>query len=53
MQRVGESLGSLGPQLAGEKIAVNRRVVTVVKQLGEGAVIRDEIWLVYFCLMIV
>jgi len=37
MQRGGDSLTScLGPQLAGEKIAVNHRTVTVVKQLGEG-----------------
>lgn len=28
--------GGLGPQLAGEKISVNNRVVSVVKQLGEG-----------------
>lgn len=33
---LGESGGGLGPQLAGERITVNRRVVSVVKQLGEG-----------------
>ena len=37
MQRGAEALsGGLGPQLAGEKINVNRRVVSVVRQLGEG-----------------
>jgi len=37
MQRGTEaSAGGLGPQLAGEKLTINGRVVTVVKQLGEG-----------------
>ncbi len=30
------SLGSLGPQLVGEKISVDRRLVQVTKLLGEG-----------------
>jgi len=37
MQRGTEAQsGGLGPQLAGEKITINGRVVTVMKQLGEG-----------------
>ena len=36
MQRGSDNSGGLGPQLVGEKIAVNRRVVSVVRQLGEG-----------------
>lgn len=35
MQRGSEG-GGLGPGLAGERISVGRRVVSVVKQLGEG-----------------
>ncbi len=31
--------GGLGPQLVGEKINVNRRIVSVIRQLGEGMVI--------------
>ena len=37
MQRGLDASGGLGPQLVGEKINVNRRVVSVVRQLGEGA----------------
>ena len=37
MQRGSDHSGGLGPQLVGEKIVVNRRVVSVVRQLGEGA----------------
>jgi hypothetical protein len=38
MQRGSESIGGggLGPQLVGEKISVNRRAVSVLRQLGEG-----------------
>lgn len=37
MSRAGESQsGGLGPQLVGEKITINGRLVTVMKQLGEG-----------------
>ena len=39
MQRGSDSNGGgggLGPQLVGEKIAVNRRNTTVVKHIGEG-----------------
>lgn len=38
MNRGTEALAAgLGPQLAGEKITINGRIVTVIKQLGEGA----------------
>lgn len=37
MQRgTDSSAGGLGPQLVGEKIIINRRVTSVVRQLGEG-----------------
>jgi|AntRauTorckE5430_2_1112549.scaffolds.fasta_scaffold10283_4 hypothetical protein len=37
MQRgVDLATGGLGPQLVGEKITVNRRVTSVIRQLGEG-----------------
>ena len=36
MQRGADNSGGLGPQLVGEKISVNRRNVSVVRQLGEG-----------------
>ena len=37
MQRGADSCtGGLGPQLVGEKITVNRRVTSVVRQVGEG-----------------
>mmetsp|Transcript_17668 Transcript_17668/g.26475 ORF Transcript_17668/g.26475 Transcript_17668/m.26475 type:complete len:416 (+) Transcript_17668:306-1553(+) len=31
-----DNSGGLGPQLVGEKISINRRVVSVIRQLGEG-----------------
>mmetsp|Transcript_32956 Transcript_32956/g.38356 ORF Transcript_32956/g.38356 Transcript_32956/m.38356 type:complete len:654 (+) Transcript_32956:408-2369(+) len=36
MQRGMDQSGGLGPQLVGEKISVNRRNVSVLRQLGEG-----------------
>ena len=42
MQRGSENTsggGGLGPQLVGEKLTVNRRNVSVIRQLGEGMLI--------------
>jgi hypothetical protein len=39
MQRGSDSLGGLGPQLVGERIHVNRRVTSVIRQLGEGTIL--------------
>lgn len=36
MQRGSDALGGLGPQLVGERIHVNRRLTSVIRQLGEG-----------------
>lgn len=37
MQRGNDTTpGELGPQLVGEKITINRRVTSVIRQLGEG-----------------
>lgn len=36
MQRGMDSIVGLGPQLVGEKVQVNRRATSVIRQLGEG-----------------
>lgn len=43
MQRGADSsAGGLGPQLVGEKIVINRRAISVVRQLGEGECSRGK-----------
>ena len=52
MQRGSENTsggGGLGPQLVGEKLTVNRRNVSVIRQLGEGMLI--HCFNLFFCRM--
>lgn len=51
MQRgIDHSGGGLGPQLVGEKIHVNRRVVSVNRQLGEGKLNVRKIYIIHYTL---
>ena len=51
MQRGSDALGGLGPQLVGERIHVNRRMTSVIRQLGEGTVLNliDSHLECFFC----